>query len=212
MLRKFCVALFVVLLPMSLSAATTKKKTAKKPTPVPTAEATKVAEPTPVKTESATPEPTVKPTEAAPEAETRSDAKTKSVGLGVSLAIIPGIAVHGAGHLYAGSYLKGSGLILVEAASIAVGLRYYEQFKVDIAKLQNTSGAAQNGLNISGAITSVGIMSVCAFGFVYSWFDDMFGVATAVEVYNKKAEAEAKAKVTLLPYNDGALLAVTHRF
>jgi hypothetical protein len=129
------------------------------------------------------------------------------------MAIIPGAVVHGAGHMYAGSWLHGLGLLALEGGCV------YEGFQVldrnNFASIANQTKGGQIPTNLSGASTDTGIALVCGLGFLWSWFDDMAGSTVAVGEYNKlqdQAAAGQHAQLRLMPAPGGAMLALSTRF
>ena len=155
-----------------------------------------------------------KPKEEAAQAEAKnSETGHKSNGIAMTLAFIPGIAVHGAGHMYAGSWMKGTGLLAIEGVSVWLGVRYGSELADDLGTVTKTTGGTVP--NDFGPVYSrLGILLVATSAFLYTWFDDMAGASTAVDVYNKKADA-AKSGMTgfrLAPNGDGLVVAYQRQF
>jgi hypothetical protein len=130
------------------------------------------------------------------------------------LAIFPGVLVHGSGHMYAGSWMKGLGLATVEAASIIIGVGQYTANVDEVNKIIKGMEKNQIPTDLSNAYTAVGVMAVCSMAFLWSWFDDMTGAPVAAIRYNEKAALEERAELRLLPTSDqaGAMVALTRRF
>ena len=142
----------------------------------------------------------------------QSTADHKSPALATLLAVVPGIAVHGAGHMYAGSWMKGLGLFAVEGACVAVG---YDTVRraMDSAKAQSDSGGIPTDL--SPFYTDAGVTFVMGMGFLWTWCDDIAGAGIAVDEYNKKQDEAAALNAVhlqLLPAPGGAMLALSSRF
>jgi hypothetical protein len=149
--------------------------------------------------------------EAAPAKE--SGASHKSVAVAEILAFVPGIAVHGAGHMYAGSWMKGTGLLAIEGVSVWLGVRYGTELADDIGTVTKSSSGSVPS-DFGPVYSRLGILLVATSAFLYTWFDDMAGASTAVGVYNKKAD-EAKSGMTgfrLAPNGDGLVVAYQRQF
>jgi hypothetical protein len=140
-----------------------------------------------------------------------ASADHKSVALGTVLAFVPGIAFHGAGHVYAGSYMKGFGLMAIEGACVAVG---YDTVR---RAMDNANGMNGGGIptDLSPFYTDAGIAVVTGLGFFWTWWDDIAGTGIAVNEYNKQQDEAANAiavHAQLLPAPGGAMLALSTRF
>jgi hypothetical protein len=133
----------------------------------------------------------------------------KSPALAGGLAFFPGVAVHGAGHMYAGSWMKGLGLLAIEAASAAVIVKSASGLG-DAANV--FSGGKSVPTDISGVEINVGTMVVSSMGFLWSWFDDMAGAPIAAGEYNKIQDQKSTAQLELVPGNHGAQLALSTNF
>jgi hypothetical protein len=139
-----------------------------------------------------------------------AEANHKSKALAEILAWVPGIAIHGAGHMYAGSWMHGLGLFALEGACVYEGAQVVN--RNNFSKF-NVSGG-QIPTDLSGAETDVGISLVCAMGVLWTWFDDVSGATVAVDEYNKLQDQAAgpHAQLHLLPTRDGAMLALSTQF
>ncbi len=187
----------------------TKPEAQVKSTPEPSAQAT--AEPSVSPTPETTPEATVEPTKEV------AQVKHKSPALAGGLAFIPGIVVHGTGHFYAGHWMKGLGLLTIEAASIAV---IYGQANDAIKAVDAMNANSKNGqisMDVSQAYSTLGIVMVGTMAFLYSWFDDMAGAPIAAKEYNRKADeaasqAGSQSRMIVAPVPNGGLVAFTRSF
>jgi hypothetical protein len=142
----------------------------------------------------------------------QAGADHKSPWLAHILAIIPGIAFHGVGHVYAGSYMKGFGLMALEGACVGVGYNAV-RISVDNANALNQSGGIPS--NLSPYLTNGGVALVTGLGFLWTWWDDMAGCGIAVDEYNKRQDEAAASNamhLQLLPAPGGAMLALSGRF
>lgn len=166
---------------------------------------------------------------AEPKAEPKADAKVeakgdsstaaaktghhKSPALASLLAVVPGVAVHGAGHMYAGSWMKGLGLLAIEGAAVGIGVATVNHGIDDINKLSDGSKNGAIPTNVGTAYQTLGVAMVCSMAFLWTWFDDMAGSAIAAKEYNRLADEEAnQARLQLLPNGDGAALALVSNF
>ena len=134
-----------------------------------------------------------------------NDFNRKSPRLAAGLAIFPGIALHGVGHMYAGSWVKGLGLLAIEGASVAV-------IAVNATRLIDEADNFSNGkipTDFNNAFTVVGVSVVALTAFLYTWFDDMGGAPIAAMAYNKRMEERSsQAKLKLMPTSDFAGLGI----
>ncbi|HTB35399.1 MAG TPA: hypothetical protein VK842_11075 [bacterium] len=139
-----------------------------------------------------------------------SDANHKSEALAEILAWVPGIAIHGAGHMYAGSWMHGLGLFALEGACVYEGSQVVN--RGNFSKFDVSGGKIPTDL--SGAETDIGISLVCGMGFLWTWFDDVAGSTVAVDDYNKLQDQAAgpQAQLNLLPTRGGAMLALSTQF
>ena len=144
------------------------------------------------------------------EGEKVSKAHHKSPALAGFLGFIPGIAVHGAGHMYAGSWMKGLGLLAVEAASVGIIAANVSTIQADVDSISKTNNGVPTDLSVP--YTKIGILTVCSAAFLWSWFDDMAGAPIAVAEYNKIQDQGATARLQLAPRGDGAQLALSTQF
>jgi TM2 domain-containing membrane protein YozV len=137
----------------------------------------------------------------------------KSPALAGTLAFIPGIVVHGAGHMYAGSWMKGLGLLAIEGLTVGVIANNVSTGTSDIQALSNSTKNNQIPTDVSSAYSKAGIIIVCGMGFLWSWFDDMAGAPIAATEYNKLLDQENnQAHLRLQPRVDGVELALSKNF
>jgi hypothetical protein len=139
-----------------------------------------------------------------------TEANHKSEALAEIIAWVPGIAIHGAGHMYAGSWMHGLGLFALEGACVYEGMQVVNRGNFN--KFNVSGGKIPTGL--SGAYTDAGIGLVCAMGMLWTWLDDVSGATVAVDDYNKIQDQAAgpHAQLQLLPTRDGAMLALSTQF
>jgi hypothetical protein len=143
----------------------------------------------------------------------KAPVKHKSPGIAGGLAFFPGIVVHGAGHMYAGSWMKGLGLLAVEGIAAGVGAVTVSNGWNDIQKLMDGTKNGAVPTNVGTAYQTLGVGMVCAMAFLWTWFDDMAGAPIAAHEYNRLAdEAAGQAKLQFTPSGDGAVLALVKRF
>jgi len=136
-------------------------------------------------------------------------ANHKSPALAGGLAFFPGVVVHGAGHMYAGSWMKGLGLFAIEAASAAVLVKSVGGLG-DAANV--FSGGKSVPTDISGVEINVGTALVSSMGLLWTWFDDMAGAPIAASEYNKIQDQRSTAQLELVPGSHGAELALSTNF
>jgi uncharacterized membrane protein YdbT with pleckstrin-like domain len=139
--------------------------------------------------------------------------KRKSPAIAGGLAFFPGVVVHGSGHMYAGSWMKGLGLLAIEGAALGIGITTVTQNYAEIEKVINS--AQNNGIptDVGAAWSALGVGLVCSMAFLWTWFDDMAGAPIAANEYNRLAEErEGQAQLKLMPTGDGAVLALVRRF
>lgn len=150
--------------------------------------------------------------DASPEAKAPT-AGHKSPAIAGALGFFPGVALHGAGHMYAGSWIKGLGLLAIEGAAIGIG---YTTVNNSINDIQKIADGTKNGAvptNVGTAYQAVGVGLVCSMAFLWTWFDDMAGAPIAAKEHNRLADESAgQAKLQLTPMGDGAMLALVQRF
>jgi hypothetical protein len=133
----------------------------------------------------------------------------KSAAIAGGLAFFPGVAVHGAGHMYAGSWMKGLGLLAIETASVAVAVNSVG----GISGAANVySGGKSVPTDISAIEINAGAIVVSSMAFLWTWFDDMAGAPIAVSEYNKIQDQKTTAQLQLTPKGDGAVLALSTNF
>ena len=129
------------------------------------------------------------------------------------LAVIPGIAIHGAGHMYAGSWMKGVALFVLEGASVYLLYDAYDQYKrgdFDNITKNNGSGIPANlGIEYQEA----GIALVAFTGWGATWVDDVIGAHFAATQFNEVHKQDATTvSLRLQPRPDGAVLALSSTF
>lgn len=129
------------------------------------------------------------------------------------LAVFPGIAIHGAGHLYAGSWMKGAALFVLEGASVYLLYDAYDQYKrgdFDNITKNNGSGIPTNlGIEYQEA----GIALVAFTGWGATWVDDMIGAHFAATQFNEVHKQDSTTvSLRLQPRPDGAVLALSSTF
>lgn len=196
------------------------------PSPAPTvaAKATAVASPqaSPQPSPQATPSAQAKPVSGTAHAQavsataastsTTAKADHKSYALAELLSVVPGVVVHGSGHMYAGAWMKGLGLFALEGASSYVA---YDS----IRRGSDTFNTLFNGntvpTNLTGAYSDAGVALVAGMAFFWTWWDDIAGSGIAVEQYNKRQDEAAglgSVHMQLMPAPGGAMLALNRRF
>jgi hypothetical protein len=157
----------------------------------------------------------------AKEAETaeKSEAKAstesaghRSPGVAGGLAFFPGIAVHGAGHMYAGSWIKGLGLLAIEGAAVGIAVANYNGAASEFEAMSKGSGGGKFPTSADGAYTKIGIITVSTMAFLWTWFDDMAGASIAAGEFNKIADEKSQAQLRVEPRFDGAALALSTEF
>jgi len=133
--------------------------------------------------------------------------------LAETLAWLPGIALHGSGHIYAGSYFKGFSLLALEGASIWLGYSNSMTLADDVKSLSNSGSNGKIPSNLAPITSRVGIVSVALFGFIDTWLDDVGGAGIAADKFNQRQALEA-SRVALAPTPDGqcVLLGYSARF
>ena len=238
MARQFWVSaacLAAILAPLSLSATSATPQPTAATTPVATVQAS--PSPSSAKTPAATPSPTPAKGAAVAASNTAqsralsgtaqgqalsgtakavsgtaagAESNHKSEALAEIIAWVPGIAIHGAGHMYAGSWMHGLGLCALEGACVYEGMQVVN--RNNFGKFNVSGGKIPTGL--SGAYTDAGIGLVCALGMIWTWMDDLSGATVAVDEYNKLQDQAAgpHARLQLLPTRDGAMLALSTQF
>jgi len=139
-------------------------------------------------------------------------AKHKSPVLAGALGFFPGIAVHGSGHMYAGSWMKGLGLLAIEGAAIGIASAQISGGTDDIQKIADGMSSGKFPTDASGAFTKTGILIVSLSAFLWTWFDDMAGAPIAAKEYNKLQDEKSQARLQLQPREDGAALAFSASF
>jgi len=200
--------------------------------PAPSAKSTPAA--TPAATAAATPAATAVATSAAASSKAKAESKPvsgtadapaqpaakpsvshRSAAVATTLAWIPGVAIHGAGHIYAGSYMKGIGLFLLEGASVWLVYQGYNEYQRGAyPDLRNNSGLNNNtpATNMGTEDTEVGVGLVALTGFIFTWVDDVAGAGIAADEYNKIQDQNSTVSLHLLPRSDGAVLALSSNF
>lgn len=143
----------------------------------------------------------------------RSTGKRKSPGLAGGLAFFPGLIVHGSGHMYAGSWMKGLGLFAIEGAAIGIGVSTVNGAINDIQKLADGTKNGGVPTNVGTAYQALGVATVCTMAFLWTWFDDMAGAPIAANEYNRLAdERDSRAQLEFTPAGDGVRLALVKNF
>lgn len=136
----------------------------------------------------------------------------KSPAIAGGLAFFPGVAVHGAGHMYAGSWMKGLGLLAIEGVALGIGI----PTAINGAdRIQKAFEGAGNGstADAGDSFRDVGIVLVCTMAFLWTWFDDMAGAPIAANEYNRLAdEAAAQTGMQVIPRADGVSVALVQHF
>lgn len=137
----------------------------------------------------------------------------KSPGLAGGLAFFPGIALHGTGHMYAGSWVKGLGLLAMEGAAVGIAVAAVNNGVNDVQKLSDGTKNGAIPTNVGTAYQTVGVALVSTMAFLWTWFDDMAGAPIAAKEYNRLAdEAAGQARLQIAPQGDGAALALVKHF
>jgi len=125
-----------------------------------------------------------------------------------------GFVVHGLGHMYAGSWMKGVSLFFIEGASIyllAKTYNDYENGRYNYLTQNNNNGT--NALTDLGPVEQgVGIALVATTGFVYTWWDDMGGAPIAARQFNAIHAQDAPVSLNVVPQPGGAMLALSRNF
>jgi TM2 domain-containing membrane protein YozV len=150
---------------------------------------------------------------AAKEAQTKkaSSGGHKSKALAGGLAFFPGVAIHGAGHMYAGSWMKGFGLLAIEGVAIG-GLVSSTNGIIDDSKKVFGNDRKTIPTDLSGFYVNLGIATVSSMAILWTWFDDMAGAPIAVSEYNKLQDQNATAQFRVAPRGDGAEMALSTNF
>lgn len=144
---------------------------------------------------------------------TQASAGHKSPALAGTLGFVPGIALHGVGHMYAGSWIKGLGLLAIEGAAIGVGYSTVNNSVNDIQKIVDGTKNGAVPTDVGTAYQAIGVGLVCSMAFLWTWFDDMAGAPIAAKEYNRLADERAdQAKIQIAPTGDGAMLALVKHF
>jgi hypothetical protein len=186
------------------------------PTPVPAATAKATPAPTPAPKAVKTPKPTPVPTPAkTPVVVAKPSVPYRSPVLATLLAVIPGVAIHGAGHMYAGSWMKGVGLFALEGAATYLmydGIRQYQ--RGDFDNLTNAGNSNSTGIpsNLGAEYQEAGIALVAGTGWLVTWLDDMCGANMAATQFNQVHAQDATVSLRLQPRPDGAVLALSSTF
>jgi TM2 domain-containing membrane protein YozV len=135
----------------------------------------------------------------------------KSPGLATILAIFPGTIFHGAGHMYAGSWIKGVGLLVIGTAGALVA---YNQYSAGYNDIQNLMSSSSGGIpeDLSGAYGRLGPILVGTMAFLWSGWDDMAGAGIAAEEYNRKLDQSLRTQIQIVPRDGGAQVALSTHF
>jgi hypothetical protein len=147
--------------------------------------------------------------------DTASTVGHKSPAIAGGLAFFPGVVIHGAGHMYAGSWMKGLGLLAVEGVSAAVVANSISVGADDIKSI-TSSASGGSGVklptDLSGGYTQVGIIVVGTMAFLWTWLDDMAGAPIAANEYNRIADQKSQTTLHLVPRSNGAQVALSTNF
>jgi hypothetical protein len=194
-------------------------------TPVATLATTSLATPLP------TLSPTAVPAKSAPAALSKTAALTAASGdtanasvphrypgVATLLAFIPGVVIHGAGHMYAHSWMKGVGLFLLEGASTYLLWDGYHEYTRgafnNIFNNNNNNNNSGGGIpsNLGGAYEEVGVaVGVAVPVWFYTWFDDISGAGIAARQFDDMQQQNT-VSLHLEPRPDGAVLALSSNF
>jgi hypothetical protein len=136
----------------------------------------------------------------------------KSPALAGGLAFFPGFLVHGAGHMYAGSWMKGLGLLTIEGVSTVVVANSVIDGRDDIKAIADGVSNHNIPTNLSGGYTKVGIILVGTMAFLWTWFDDMAGAPVAANEYNHLADEKSQTTLRLEPNSNGVQVALSTHF
>jgi hypothetical protein len=186
-------------------------------TPSPQSKAVPLSGSAKVQTQSSSLSPTAKPApakDAAGNSPAAFQAPHRIPAVATGLAFIPGVAIHGAGHMYAGSWLKGVGLFLLEGASVYLGYDAYRNHLGDYNRVANafSNKPFQLPTNMGGAEQETGVLLVAGTGFIYGWLDDIVGAPIAANEFNKLHAQDTPFSLGIQPRPDGVLLALTRNF
>lgn len=137
----------------------------------------------------------------------------KSPAIAGGLAFLPGVAVHGAGHMYAGSWMKGLGLLAIEGAALGIGIPTAINGADRMQKAFNGVGDGAGLTDAGDSFRDVGIVLVSTMAFLWTWFDDMAGAPIAANEHNRLADEQAaQADLKISPSGDGVSVALVQRF
>ncbi|HTB23616.1 MAG TPA: hypothetical protein VK914_13045 [bacterium] len=136
------------------------------------------------------------------------------------LAWIPGVVVHGSGHMYAHSWMKGLGLFALEGASVYLmyeDYRWYEEPSHGPFQpyFSNNNNNNNNSLpsNLGFAYQQAGIALVALPAFIFTWVDDICGASIAAHQFNQLQDQQAQTiSMHLEPRPGGAVLALSSNF
>jgi|GEM_PF-5284566 len=125
-------------------------------------------------------------------------------GVAASLAIAPGILVHGSGHFYAGRPVTGTALLLVEAASLYMAYRggmdiYAATRNFNIEENQGRSGQVSYGIGMAVG----GVML-----FLASWFYDITGSPIAAVETNQSRRRAGQGPTIRAQVTEGGVQVV----
>ncbi len=99
-------------------------------------------------------------------------------GMALTLALVPGIAVHGSGHFYAGRPLTGAALAAVEVG--ALYLAYLGSMQITSAVNSGVGDAESENFGNSEELSrGLGLAVTGAALFLGSWLFDLSGAPTA---------------------------------
>lgn len=140
----------------------------------------------------------------------------RSPVLAGSLAFFPGVALHGVGHMYAGNWFKGLGLLALEGGATYLA---YQHITVGMTEINDATGSVNSGstipTNFNPPLTHVGVLLVCTATWIFTWWDDMAGAPKAARSFNDRAAAEySSQRISLVPsiHNDETRLSLVTSF
>lgn len=129
----------------------------------------------------------------------KMEKKTKDPGLAMSLATLPGIAIHGSGHMYAGRPVTSIFLLLAEAGGIYMAYRgSSDVYNIVSENLENDKSTAEviESLSDTSQIShGIGLAVGGLMLFLSSWLYDATGSPIVVEEYNAKIKQTESPKV-----------------
>jgi len=119
-------------------------------------------------------------------------------GVAISLALMPGVAVHGAGHFYAGRPLTGAALVAVELGSL------YLMYRGGTGVYDAVNGGAfdTESRNVGGSeefSRGAGFAVAGLILFLASWLYDLTGSPIAAEETTAAKNKKVNQSLTLTP-------------